>query len=180
MAQETPKPTGKGRPTPTRREREAARKHPIVLDRKADLKRRRAERRAQLDREYKALQTGDERHMPAQHAGAPRRYARDFIDSRLTVAEFLLPISVIALLAMMFLSSYPDIVTIMSITVLLTMIAGGIEGAILIRRIRKRAIEKYGEGKIPRFYRIYALTRMLQVRRLRMPKPQVKRGEFPR
>jgi len=180
MAQETPKPTGKGRPTPTRKEREAARKRPIVLDRKADLARRRAERKVQLDREYQAMQTGDERYMPAQHAGAPRRYARDFIDSRITVAEFLLPISVVALLSMMFLSNYPDIVTIMSLTVLLTMIAGGIEAAILVRRIKKRAIEKYGEEKLPRFYRVYCLTRMLQVRRLRMPKPQVKRGEFPR
>lgn len=102
-ANETPKPTGKGHATPSRREQEALRKRPLVLDRKADAARIREERRAQLDREHKAMMTGDERNMPSMHAGAPRRFARDFIDARTTIGEFLLPASFIALLSMMFL-----------------------------------------------------------------------------
>ena len=56
----------------------------------------------------------------------------------------------------------------------------GGRGLILTRQIRKRAIEKFGEDKLPRIYRIYALTRLLQIRRLRMPEPQVKREGFPK
>lgn len=178
MAQETPKPTGKGRPTPTRKEREAARKRPLVLDRKADLAKKRAERRVQLDREYKAMQTGDERNMPAQHTGAPRRFARDFVDSHTTIAEFLLLICVFFILLISFINS-PEVVSIAGVVFLVTMLAAGIECWVLIRRLKRRAIAKFGEERIPRFYRLYVLTRTLQFRRLRMPKPQVRRGEFP-
>ena len=175
-----PAPVGKGHATPTRREREAARKRPLVLDRKADSAKRRADRRLQYEREQKAMVTGDERNMPAQHAGAPRRYARDFVDARTTVAEFLLPTSLIALFAMMFLgANKPDIVATLSFALLLTILASAIESALLIRRHRKAAVAKFGEDKLPRLYRLYALTRLLQIRRLRMPKPQIKRGEFP-
>lgn len=179
MAQQTPKPTGKGRPTPTRKEREATRKRPIVHDKKADSTRRRTQRRSQLDREYQAMRTGDDRNMPAQHAGAPRRFARDFIDSRTTVAEFLLPTSIVALFGMMFLVRFPTLVTVLSLILLTVMITSGIEIWILIRRLRKKAVERYGEDRLPRFYRMYGLTRMTQLRRLRMPKPQVNRGEYP-
>ena len=180
-----PAPVGKGHATPTRREREAARKRPLVLDRKADSAKRRADRRLQYEREQKAMVTGDDRNMPAQHAGAPRRYARDFVDARTTVAEFLLPASLVALFAMMFLggnkvgSSKPEVVTTLSFALLLTILAAAIESAILIRRLHKAAAAKFGEEKLPRLYRLYALTRMLQLRRLRMPKAQIKRGEFP-
>ena len=82
MAQDAPKPEGKGRPTPKRKEREAAHKRPLVLDRKRDAARRRVERNLRFEREQKAMASGDERYMPAQHAGAPRRFARDSVDSR--------------------------------------------------------------------------------------------------
>jgi Flp pilus assembly protein TadB len=178
MADKTPQGTGKGRPTPTRKEREAERKRPIVLDRKADLAKRRTDRRAKADREYQAMLSGDERNMPAQHAGAPRRFARDFIDSRTTIAEFLLLICLAAVIFISFTSS-PEVVSIVGVTFTVTMIAAALECWLLIRRLKRRAVEKYGEERLPRFYRIYCLTRMLQVRRLRMPKPQVRRGEFP-
>jgi Flp pilus assembly protein TadB len=179
MADNAPKPTGKGRPTPTRKEREAVHKRPLVLDRKQDSSRRRAERRLQFQREQEAMATGNERYMPPQHAGAPRRFARDYIDSRTTVAEFIVPFSLVALFAMMFLAKFPDVVTTTGLVVLLMLIAGAVESLLLVRRLRRRAIEKFGEEKLPRLYRLYGLTRMLQVRRLRMPKPQVKRGQFP-
>ncbi|MCJ7827409.1 MAG: DUF3043 domain-containing protein [Demequinaceae bacterium] len=179
MAQDAPKPAGKGRPTPKRKDREAERKHPLVLDRKADSAKRRADRRIQFQREQEAMTTGNDRHMPPQHAGAPRRFARDYIDSRTTIGEVLLPLSLVALFAMMFLVKFPEIVTITSLALLLTIFAAGIEAALLLRRLRRRAVEKFGEDKLPRLYRLYGLTRVLQIRRLRMPKPQVKRGQFP-
>ncbi len=175
MAQDAPKPEGKGHPTPKRKEREAARKRPLVLDRKRDSARRRVERNRQFEREQKAMATGNERYMPAQHAGAPRRFARDFVDSRTTVAEFLLPVSLIALFAMFLLGNYPRIVETMSAVLLVGLLFGAVEAAILTRQIKKRAIEKFGKDRIPRLYRLYALTRLLQIRRLRMPKPLVKR-----
>ena len=45
-----------------------------------------------------------------------------------------------------------------------------------MRKMRNQAAEKYGIEKLPRMYAIYGLTRLMQMRRLRLPKPQVKRG----
>ena len=49
---------------------------------------------------------------------------------------------------------------------------------ILSRKLRKRLTEKFGEverGTVP----WYGSMRSLQFRRLRLPKPLVKRGEYP-
>ncbi len=176
---ETPEPVGKGHATPTRKEREAERRRPLVLDRKVDSKRRRAERRTQLDRESKAMLTGDDRHMPAMHQGAPRRFARDFVDSRTTVGEFLLPASFVALVIMMFFATNVALVGTSSLVLLLLLVSWLVESSILVRRLRKQATEKFGADRLPPRYRLYAFTRMAQMRRLRMPKPQVRRGNFP-
>src|SRR5664279_431484 len=98
-------PVGKGHATPKRKEREAAQRRPLVATSKEDNKKRREEQRMRADRQQKALQTGDERYMPRQHAGAPRRFARDFIDARTTVGEFLLPSAVVTMIALMFIKN---------------------------------------------------------------------------
>src|SRR5580765_4060171 len=43
------------------------------------------------------LRAGDERHFPARDRGPVRRYARDLVDSRRSVAEFFLPLAVLIL-----------------------------------------------------------------------------------
>ena len=117
--------------------------------------------------------------MPRQHAGAPRRFARDFVDARTTISEFLLPAAVLSLIVLVFLDQYPEIVTAVGTGLLLMMAAWAVESAFLMRKMRRQATEKYGAEKLPRMYAIYGLTRMMQMRRLRLPKPQVKRGQYP-
>ena len=104
-------PVGKGHATPKRKEREAAQRRPLVATSKEDSRRRREEQRARTAKEQQALQTGDERYMPRQHAGAPRRFARDFVDSRTTISEFLLPAAIVSMIALVFLDAYPAIIT---------------------------------------------------------------------
>jgi hypothetical protein len=172
-------PTGKGRPTPKRKDREAAQRRPLVATGKDASQRRREERRAQLAKEQHALQTGDERNMPRQHAGAPRRFARDFVDSRTTFSEFLLPAAVLSMIALVFLDNYPTIVTGVGTALLLLMVAWVVESFFLLRKMRRQAVERFGVASLPRMYVVYGVTRMMQMRRLRLPKPQVKRGEYP-
>jgi len=45
--------------------------------------------------------------------------------------------------------------------------------------LRRRIDAKFGEGSTERGLRWYAAMRSLQMRQLRLPKPQVKRREFP-
>lgn len=170
---------GKGRATPKRKEQEALKRRPLVMDTKADAQRRRQQMREQRLKQHEAMLTGNERAMPPQHAGRARRFARDFIDSRTTVAEFMLPASMVGLFVLFFFGQSVEAVSITGLVLMLMFLAWIVEAWILIRRLKKAALAKFGQKEIPRMYGFYAFSRLLQVRRLRMPKPQVKRGEYP-
>jgi hypothetical protein len=47
------------------------------------------------------------------------------------------------------------------------------------RKLRKRLIAKFGDDAIQRGLMMYSVTRVFQIRRARLPKPQVKHGEYP-
>ena len=84
----------KGRPTPSRKEREAARRKPIVGGDRQAAKEAQREQRAQ-DRKLHAhaLRTGDEKYekyLPAQHQGRQRRFVRDYVDARRNVGDYML------------------------------------------------------------------------------------------
>jgi hypothetical protein len=172
-------PTGKGHATPKRKEREAAQRRPLVPTSKEDTKKRREDQRLRTARENQALKTGDERYMPRQHLGAPRRFARDFIDARTTVTEFMLPAAMVSMVALLFFGNSVTIMSAVTLALLLLMVTWAVESVILLRRMRKQASARFGAGKLPRMYAMYGLTRLMQIRRMRLPKPQVKRGEYP-
>ena len=97
LTESTPPPTdaGKGRPTPKRKVSEAANKRPLVAPTTKKASRERA--KAQRDIEYRAMQTGDERNMPAKDRGPVRRFIRDSVDARWNLGEFFLPVAAVFL-----------------------------------------------------------------------------------
>ena len=167
----------KNRPTPKRRDQEAARKRPLVAsDRKEAKRLDRQKRREQMARTRKALETGDEAYLPTRDKGPRRRYVRDAIDSRRNLAEFLLPIMLIVLA----LSIVPD-PTIFTVSVALTWTAVAVvvvDTALLWRRIKAGLQERFDGSERGDFG--YMALRTFQMRRQRMPKPQVARGDTPR
>ncbi len=172
--------SGKGRPTPTRKEREAARKRPLVPgDRKAAKAQSRAAEREQRDREYKAMQTGDERNLPARDRGPERRWVRDYVDARWNPGEWFFPLSLIGILGMLFSSRNQTASMIVAVVLYLGVGYAVLDAYLLGKRVLTALTVKFGESRIPRGIRMYAIQRAFQIRWLRMPKPQVKRGEFP-
>ncbi|MFF4826998.1 DUF3043 domain-containing protein [Streptomyces sp. NPDC001312] len=168
----------KGRPTPKRSEARSQRRSVAntSMTRKDAAKRQREERRVQLERQRQALASGDERYLPARDKGPVRRFARDFVDSRFNIAEFFLPMAVVILvLSMIQVPALQNIALLLWLVVIALIV---LDSAVSSFRLRKRLNERFpDQGK--RGAVAYALMRSLQMRRLRLPKPQVKRGERP-
>ncbi|MDX3800159.1 DUF3043 domain-containing protein [Streptomyces sp. AK04-3B] len=165
----------KGRPTPKRSEAQTQRRSVAntSTSRKDAAKRQRDERRAQMDRQRKALAGGDERYLPVRDKGPVRKFARDFIDARFNVAEFFLPMAVVILvLSMVRVGSLQTIALLLWLIVIVLIVLDSLATGF---RLRKRLAERFPDQN-RRGAVAYALMRSLQMRRLRLPKPQVKRG----
>ncbi|GAA3844742.1 DUF3043 domain-containing protein [Streptomyces phyllanthi] len=168
----------KGRPTPKRSEAQAQRRSVANTPstRKEAAKRARDERRSALERQRQALAGGDERYLPVRDKGPVRKFARDFVDSRFSVAEFFLPLAVIILvLSMVRVASLQNIALLLWLFVIVLIVVDSIWVAMRLKRqLNERYPDENKRGAVA-----YALMRTLQMRRLRLPKPQVKRGERP-
>ena len=90
---------GKNRPTPKRREVEAARRQPLVPAARTNSgkggKATKEDKQAARERRVEARQrmmAGEERYLPARDQGPVRKFARDFVDARWNLGEILLPV----------------------------------------------------------------------------------------
>jgi len=168
----------KNRPTPKRRDQEAARKRPLVeTDRKAARTRERDQRREAQLRQRQAMVTGDDAHLPARDKGPVRRYIRDYVDARWNLAEFMLPVMLVVL-ALSFVPSR-QVFAIVSIGVYGLIFAAAVDAYVMWRGLKKRLVAKFGADKVVRGLAMYAVMRTVQLRRSRMPRPMVKRGQQP-
>jgi hypothetical protein len=168
----------KGRPTPKRSEAQTQRRSvaQTPTTRKDAAKRQRDERRVQMEKQRQALASGDQRYLPVRDKGPVRKFARDFVDSRFCVAEFFLPMAVVILvLSMVRVGSLQNIALLLWLVVIVMIVVDSIGIAI---RLKKQLAARFPD--VPKKGAVaYALMRTLQMRRLRLPKPQVKRGERP-
>lgn len=172
-------PKGKGRPTPTRKEAEAAARERARAgrDKKAAAKLLR-ERRAEQNRAMRdGMKSGVEKYLPRRDQGPVRRYIRDWVDSRITFTEFILPILVV----IMFLgwSGNASAVNLAGVLQLVTIVLIVLEMVWNNFRL-KRELRKRFPGESLRGTAFYALLRSMQLRFMRMPKPGVKLGDKPR
>lgn len=162
---------GKGRPTPSRKEAEAAARvrARAAMDKKAAKQLLRQRRAADNAKMREGLKTGDERYLPPRDKGPVRRFARDFIDSRISAAEFLLPLLIIIMLTQSTAPAFSN--GLWSATILLVLVDTTLMVFRLKRQVRRRFPDE--SQKVTG----YAILRALQLRWLRLPKPRVKIGE---
>jgi Protein of unknown function (DUF3043) len=177
---------GKGRPTPTRREAEARNRRPVVAgpglrpgatkeEKKAARAAQREATAAERARTREAMLTGDERYLPARDQGPARRFARDYVDARRNLGEYLLLAAVVVLVIGMI--NIPVMRWVSTLGLYLVVLVIAVDTFLLRRRVQRLATEKYGDKA--RGVGGYAMMRALQMRRTRMPRPQVERGRYP-
>lgn len=177
-----PDPTdqhGKGRPTPTRKEAEAARKKTLKVpsDPKEAKKAARARAAAEREEARAALMSGDEKNLTGRDAGPVKAYVRDFIDRRWCAGELFLPIAIVVLIGSFIRNlTVLQIVTFGWTAATLWVI---IDTSILLGRLNKELKAQWPDPAERKGAMMYALMRVLQIRRLRLPPPRFKAGGKP-
>lgn len=171
--------SGKGRPTPKRKEAESARKQGISVPKDPKTARKAARDR---DREARAksragLMAGDPAYFPRRDAGPVKAQVRDYIDRRRTVGEFFVPFAFVVLL--LGLVNNPTVQTtvvyVWTSVLLLVVLDTILVGILLGRSLRKDYPEKSDrKGAVS-----YGVLRALQLRRFRIPPPRIKAGGAP-
>jgi hypothetical protein len=165
----------KGKPTPSRKEAEAARKKAMKtpLTRKEQLRRER-EARAQLrQRQQEALRSGRGADLPPRDRGPVRAFARDHVDRRRNVAEYLLPILVSVLLLSFVKTPLAQLLVFYAWAVMLLLTI--IDEVVMVRGLKRGLRERFPD--VPtKGATGYAVLRSTQLRRFRLPSPTIERG----
>lgn len=170
----------KGHATPTRKEAQAARQRPLVIeDRKAAKVAAQQARFEQQQKVNQAMQTGDERYLPQWDKGKARRFARDYVDARFSIGEFFIPLALVVMVLMVVAQQWPELAMNMTLGLYIFIFVGMID-AIIMSLMLIRLMRKYfAEGEIPKGTAFYAFRRVFIMRRWRTPRPLVARGEWP-
>jgi len=169
----TPK---KGAPTPKRSEAEAKRRQPYQAptDRKAASKEARKRDAASRLRKSQALQRGEDWAMPPKDRGPVRALARDVVDARRSIGEYYMFMVIVLIVLLVLPGTQAKVIADFVVVGLLTVIVG--EGWYVSTKVKKLAAERL-PGQSTRGIRMYVIMRSISMRRMRMPKPRVNRGD---
>lgn len=183
VAEETA--TGKGRPTPKRRQSEEENLRPLVpKDRKAESKAAKKRMRERENQQYEAMRSGDIAHMPKAERLPWRVYIRDYVDARFNIGEFFMPVAfAILILSMLVTIKWPALSVPMLLVMYVYLIAVIVDVVIMWMGLKKKLVAKFGDAAVGKGSRSgsYAWSRAIQMRRWRLPKPRhPKRGQWPK
>ncbi len=174
---EDAKPAGKGRPTPKRRDAEKRNRQPITAPRTRKDAYRQARERQAGDRvkTREGAARGDQRYLLKRDKGPVRQLARDYVDSRRTFGEFFMYLTILVVVASM---AAPLAARIYLQTFGLPVMLGIIiiESVYVSSAVKRLARERFPDESL-QGVSMYAVTRSMQIRRLRMPQPRLKPGQ---
>ncbi|QPK93840.1 DUF3043 domain-containing protein [Actinomyces sp. zg-332] len=174
------KTSGKGRPTPKRRDAEKEKIRPLVPpDRKEAKRQERKQRNLFYEKQRQALLTGDERYLPLRDKGPVRRWVRDWVDARFSWCEFMFPIIIVLLFASLFFQSDQRKMLFILISLYTVFITSFIDAIIATIYLKRKLNKRFTRSEIPPRIGFYAFMRMLVLPVMRSPKPLRKHGDWP-
>jgi hypothetical protein len=175
-AEEQVKNGGKGRPTPTRKEAEAAAKARAKAprSRKELAAQQRKQRTESSQKIRQAMKTGDERYYMPRDKGPVRRFVRDYVDTRFSFLEIVIPVMLVTLVM-----QYSGNVALMNAGsfTLVGMFFLIVLDILLLRWRLGRELKRRFTDESTKGTTWYAVSRSMQMRFMRLPKPQVRIGQ---
>ncbi len=103
-----------------------------------------------------------------------RALARDVVDARRSIGEYYMVIVVLMIVLLVLPGTTTKIISEGIVVVLLTVLV--LEGWLVGGKIKRLAAERY-PGQSTRGVVVYTMMRNISLRRLRVPKPRVNRGD---
>lgn len=167
---------GKGRPTPSRKEAEAAARAraKVPRTRKEQAAAAKLARAESTSKVRAGMKSGEERYLLPRDKGPLRRFVRDFVDSRFSFIDVIIPVLLITMVLSY--SGNPRLAGIGSTVLLLTVLLVIIDMLTLRFRIRRELARRF-PGESTKGTTWYAISRAMQMKFMRMPKAQVKIGQ---
>lgn len=120
------------------------------------------------------MASGDERYLPARDRGAQRAFVRDFVDSRFCMAELLMPMAILALVFLLIPTGFQELVMAGFYALLIIVV---LDCFFLSFSVKRAVRQKFGDVQSGTGF--YAVTRSVNWRSTRMPRPRVRRGQRP-
>jgi hypothetical protein len=173
---EESKPSGKGRPTPTRKEAEAAAKARAKppTTRRGQVAAQRASSGESSARVRQGMRNGEEKYLLARDKGPVRRFIRDFVDSRFSFVELIIPLLVVTMV--LGYSGNKTAASIGNAVLLGSVLLVALDMFMLRFRLRRQLATRFPDQPV-KGTTYYAFTRAMQMKFMRLPKPQVKIGQ---
>lgn len=131
----------------------------------------RSARNATADRQRQALRTGDERNYPTRDRGPVAAYIRDYVDGRLRLLEFLMPLIVLSYV-LLFTSRNSSAGSAVTLAMQIVICIGVVLVVLLAWRVRRAVRNEFGAEAV-RGATMYTVSRAVMPRFLRQPKPRV-------
>ncbi len=171
--------SGKGRPTPKRREAQRRRTGPVAPPPRTrrEAYRRSKEQNAVRRAEYRAgMRSGDEKYLNPRDRGPVRALVRDVVDSRRNAGGLFLLVAVVVFAGYLVPDARIRAFTVsLWMTVFLLLV---VDSIFLGLRIRRMVRQRHPDAAEPTSRLIwYGVTRATMIRRWRMPAPRVTVGE---
>lgn len=183
--------SGKGRPTPKRRDAQGRKRGPVApapmtakeararrkanRGTRAERKAASAERRAAAADRRARMLAGEDKYLLPRDRGPVRAHVRDLVDARRNLVGLFMPLALVLILTMFLTPALQAYVTLAMLVMMVFMIAEGfVIGRVINRRVRERFPDHTDS---PWSLGWYAFVRASQIRRMRAPKPRVSAGE---
>ena len=165
----------KGRPTPKRKAAEA--KLQVNSLASSSKEGKKADRELQRKRRVEAraaYMRGDEAALPLRDRGPAKKFVRNYIDSRRSIGEYFIPIMIFVIV----MSGIQSRVVqgLAQIFVFAFVIYSVLMAFFSTRKIKREVSERFPNEPL-KGIGMYGWIRSTQMRRMRAPSPQVKRGD---
>jgi Protein of unknown function (DUF3043) len=166
----------KGAPTPKRSDAQANRRQPFQApaDRKAASQQSRQRDRTERTRRSEALQRGEQWALPAKDRGPVRTLARDVVDARRGIGEYYMFMVVLLVVLLIVPGTTTKLIADVVVVFLLLLIV--VEGVFVGTKVKRLAAERF-PGESTKGVLLYTTMRGISLRRMRIPKPRVSRGD---